>query len=548
MPNQLVFVVIAVVTVAIVIIRNHIKKNRELREQITEKWGKAPKKKYEVSEMESISSYFRNTMGDKKFFIDDITWNDLSMNEVFATINTTQSSVGEEVLYNQLRVPLFDKDELIKIDTTVELLSRKEEERVQIAYYLSKLGKERSACISDFFTHQWKKSNNLIYYRIMALLPILTIVISFFYPAAILAILLSLVANIYIHLQKIRETDYKMYRYSYLLSMIHWAKKITTVELEELKDYYKPVRESVKGFKHLNVRLSDLFPDVLKEYFRIFFLSDVIMVEKVSNTIHSRTDDLVNIYQFVGAMDCYISIASYRESLEYFTKPIFNQSDHKKINFEDIYHPLITNPIANSCEINKSMLLTGSNASGKSTFLKTVAINSILAQTIYTCLSRTYETSFFKTYTSMAMRDNLTGNESYYIVEIKSLKRIIEGIDKDVWSLCFVDEILRGTNTVERIAASSEVLKSLANSNCLCISATHDIELTKILVNHFMNYHFQEEIVNDEILFDYKLYPGRAQTRNAIKLLGIMGYDKEIVQNAEKRAESFLEKGNWSSC
>lgn len=64
----------------------------------------------------------------------------------------------------------------------------------------------------------------------------------------------------------------------------------------------------------------------------------------------------------------------------------------------------------------------------------------------------------------------------------------------------------------------------------------------------FTNYHFQEEIVNDQILFDYKLYLGRAQTRNAIKLLAIMGYDKDTVHNAEKRAEYFLSHGSWSAC
>ena len=103
------------------------------------------------------------------------------------------------------------------------------------------------------------------------------------------------------------------------------------------------------------------------------------------------------------------------------------------------------------------MLLTGSNASGKSTFLKSVALNAILAQTIYTVMADSYRAPYFRIYSSMALKDNLMGNESYFIVEIKSLKRIYESADEKVPMLCLIDEVLRGTNTVERIAASSQI-------------------------------------------------------------------------------------------
>ena len=150
-------------------------------------------------------------------------------------------------------------------------------------------------------------------------------------------------------------------------------------------------------------------------------------------------------------------------------------------------------------------------------------------------------------YTSMALRDSIFRNESYYIVEIKSLKRILDRVNKDIPMLCFIDEVLRGTNTLERIATSSRILASLAMSNCLCFAATHDIELTYILEKYFKNYHFQERISNDQILFDYKLYKGRAISRNAIKLLSILGYSKKITHDAEKAAHEFMTHGEWSN-
>ena len=145
----------------------------------------------------------------------------------------------------------------------------------------------------------------------------------------------------------------------------------------------------------------------------------------------------------------------------------------------------------------------------------------------------------------MALTDNLFGNESYYIVEIKSLKRILDAIGEEIPVLCFVDEVLRGTNTVERIAASSRILHSVANSNALMFAATHDIELTYMLEECFDNYHFEEQILEDKVFFDYQLKQGRATSQNAIALLGMLGYPEEIISKARAAAAHFLKEGEW---
>ena len=145
----------------------------------------------------------------------------------------------------------------------------------------------------------------------------------------------------------------------------------------------------------------------------------------------------------------------------------------------------------------------------------------------------------------MALRDNLSGGESYFIVEIKSLKRIVEAAGKKVPMLCFVDEVLRGTNTIERIAASAQILDALGRMNDICFAATHDIELTQLLKNEWDNYHFQEKVENNQVIFDYKLYKGRAVSRNAIKLLGIIGFENELIDRAAKMAADFELCGQW---
>ena len=112
--------------------------------------------------------------------------------------------------------------------------------------------------------------------------------------------------------------------------------------------------------------------------------------------------------------------------------------------------------------------------------------------------------------------------------------------------LCFVDEVLRGTNTVERIAASAQILEYMTGKQVICFAATHDIELTHILEDYYDNYHFQEEVRDGDIRFDYILYSGRATSRNAIKLLQIMGYDEKVITRAETAAEYFLKAGEWA--
>ena len=111
--------------------------------------------------------------------------------------------------------------------------------------------------------------------------------------------------------------------------------------------------------------------------------------------------------------------------------------------------------------------------------------------------------------------------------------------------LCFVDEVLRGTNTVERIAASSEILKYLKDKNVLCFAATHDIELTYLLEDIYQNCHFEEVLQDGDVSFDYLLKEGRANSRNAIRLLEVIGFDKEVVKRSQQRVDRFLQKGIW---
>ena len=147
----------------------------------------------------------------------------------------------------------------------------------------------------------------------------------------------------------------------------------------------------------------------------------------------------------------------------------------------------------------------------------------------------------------MALRDDIRTGESYFIVEIRSLKRILEAASDDsgIPVLCCVDEVLRGTNTIERISASAQILLQLSSLPIQVFAATHDIELTGLLKEMYENYHFSETIKCDDVTFSYQLQEGPADTRNAIRLLRTLGYDDAIADQAEERAVRFTKTGHW---
>jgi DNA mismatch repair ATPase MutS len=283
-------------------------------------------------------------------------------------------------------------------------------------------------------------------------------------------------------------------------------------------------------------------------YINLTFHTDLIQFGTMVREMRNHLDAFETLTDTIGILEASIAVSSFRAMMEDWCEPELEKTKELYLETEEIYHPMIDEPVKNSIKAEKGVLLTGSNASGKSTFLKTIAINGLLAQTIHTVLADSWKGSFCQIYSSMALKDDLLSQESYYMVEIKSLKRILDRREDDVPLLCFVDEVLRGTNTVERIAASAQILKSMEKEGVLCFAATHDIELTYLLEEGYDNYHFQEEVKKDDILFNYVLYKGRATSRNAIRLLGIIGYEKEIIRAAERTAEQFLNTGEWHLC
>ena len=277
------------------------------------------------------------------------------------------------------------------------------------------------------------------------------------------------------------------------------------------------------------------FVSIAQEYFSILFLNETRAFHRILAHMESHRNDLHELFDTLGEIDALQAIASFRDGLPYYCKPTFI-SLPPSIDLHDVFHPLLQSPVPNSISlVDRDCIITGSNMSGKSTFLRTLGVSTVLAQTVLTCPAKRYRACFFRVLTSLSLRDDLLQGKSYYLVEADRLLSMIRSSEGDIPTLCLIDEILRGTNTAERVAASIEILLFLAQQNALVVAATHDLDLVASVSNTYDSYYFDVIVDVTDVQFDYKLHPGKTYARTAISLLEVLQYPTAIVENARRR-------------
>lgn len=552
----LVFFALVIIIAVYVTVTNNRRKQNLIIKKLKNGWGKPSQRKYSGEDYECISHYFKRNEDENS--IDDITWNDLGMDAVFCMMNNTNSSAGQEYLYKMLRCPNADIQSLKKLDKLASDFDKNAAKRLDIQKIFVWIGRAKHISISDYcdVVVGLEKKSNVLHYASML----------FILAAVIFTCTISPVLGIWLCIAAIAFSIITYYKYkaavdryficvNHIVKLLMGAKKITALNIDFLGEYNDKLKNISEELSDITKRswlletgnVDGSIAEILLDYLRMLTHVDLIKFNNLIKLFNDKEDYIYELIDTLGFIEASISVASFRCMLGSWCVPEFRKDNDMQLEVRNVYHPLITKPVANSINTKHNVLLTGSNASGKSTFLKTIAINALLSQTIYTSVSEYYRAPVYRIYSSMALRDDLSSSNSYYIVEIKSLKRMLDAASKEGHPvLMFVDEVLRGTNTVERIAASSEILKSIRTDKALVFAATHDVELTSLLRGKYDNYHFQEEVTDDEVVFDFKLYTGSATTRNAIKLLKTIGYDSTIINAAERSAGYFLNNGKWN--
>jgi DNA mismatch repair ATPase MutS len=248
---------------------------------------------------------------------------------------------------------------------------------------------------------------------------------------------------------------------------------------------------------------------------------------KWHNLNHNKLNDWLEV---ISETDALISLANFANNHPEFIFPEIHEGGFA-FQAEKMGHPLLhkNKRVCNNFEINgwaKVMIITGANMAGKSTFLRTVGVNLILARTgAPVCAERMVFTPI-EIYTNMRTTDSLLKDESYFFAELKRIKGVLDLLQKGERIFVILDEMLKGTNSVDKLNGSKELIRKLLELKAVSLIATHDLKLSEMedeFPQQVFNKCFEIRIENDELVFDYKLSNGVTQTMNATFLMRKMG-------------------------
>lgn len=477
--------------------------------------------------------------------VDDITWNDLGMDDIFIEADHTDSFAGEQYLYSVMRRLDANESELAERDRRAGFFDKNEEKRNKVRKALYKLGQSPSGFflidnIDDIGSRHLKHRAVFIILPLVLIACILAAVITRIPIFALIAVTLVAV-NMIVHTLVKGSIDVSMQTIFNAVAVINTAKTLTEIVPDMSGDTGAELKKLSGVMKRSAYIVAEKMAEVTNNtvmnivFFVLnIFMLDLIFFDLIIDELIDKTKNFMNVFRFTGSIDCAVSLASYRRYAEDICIPEFSADN--RMSIKGVYHPLIVNAVRNDMDYSRNTIITGSNASGKSTFIKSAAIALILGQTLHICHGESAVIPRCGVMTSMAVRDDVLSGESYYIREIRYLKRMVELCGSGRTMFLAVDEILRGTNTRERIAASKAVMEYFSDQNCMVIVATHDTELAEYFRDKCDNFHFCETVSEGDVVFDYKLHEGISATSNAIRLLGAMGFPEDIVSAAQSYA------------
>lgn len=279
--------------------------------------------------------------------------------------------------------------------------------------------------------------------------------------------------------------------------------------------------------------------DIRLNHFAFFFLNtlflwDLHQLLALNKWKEKNQINLSSWFTIIAQTEYSCSLATLAFNKPHWTFPAIT-NDFFHIDGKSIGHPLLKENISvtNSFSLQgqgKIAIVTGSNMGGKSTFLRSLGVNTVLALMGAPVCSEAFSVSHIHLMSSMRVADNLSESTSTFYAELKKLKTIIEAVNTHKPVFILLDEILRGTNSLDRHVGSVALLKQFIQHNAVAVIATHDIELAKLETDYplaVQNYHFDVQAKGNELYFDYKLKEGICQSMNASVLMKSIGIEME---------------------
>jgi len=474
--------------------------------------------------------------------VDDCTWNDLNMNTLYEKMDFTSTTAGEQMLYSVLRNPCYKEEELNKREEIFKYFKENKIIKDNISKELFKIGSCAHNITESLDSSHENSKQKSIFFSILALIYLISL-ISFIatWSKILLFITIGLtVYNIFLHFKVTFKYNDQIESLLYLGKVVNSIKNFqkltenTPYDVDNRFDYLDSKLTKIGDKTKTIARLEGL--NLTGDYINIVFLIKERKFFQLVDDLKLAENEIYELHELIGLLDAYLSVVDYRDSLDSYCIPEF--TDEKFVlEAVDVNHPLLVDGVCNSFKLDsKGIAITGSNMSGKSTFLRTIGINAITGQTINTCSSEKFKSSFYKIISSISLSDDINDGRSYYHSEAEAIKRVVKESNGDVTILSLVDEIFKGTNPVERISAASEILNYISCKNVVSFVTTHDMNLLPLLES-YNNYFFTETIENNTLNFDYKIREGISPNGNATKILEIIGYPSHLIKRIYNRIE-----------
>ena len=466
-------------------------------------------------------------------------------NSLFQNLNRTYTFIGKKILSQRL-LGILPNNEILLNQSAIKELSKDLDWRQKFAAFAKSAADNES-----FYTTllRWCSFNSESLSRISVVLsfalPILlwsTLGLYFITSNTIFLSIFSFIftvnlgflglftKRILLENTQSPNIDKVIKQYGLLLEIIE--KK--DFESEKLKGLQQKLTTSdgtasakIKQLSELFSRMDSIGNIISAVLFNGLFLFHFHNLRAIIQWKKSNALALENWLEVIGEFEMLNSLANFSFNNPQFAFPTLNSN--YEISFSNVSHPLLNenSRIGNDISFNPQAftILTGSNMSGKSTFLRSLGVNMVLAGIGAPVCANQANVHPLSVLVSMRLSDSLSDSESYFYAEIKRLKLIIDALN-DQCSFVLLDEILRGTNSDDKRNGTIEFIKNIINKNAIGVIATHDIEVcltTDEFPNQLTNRCFEVEISNDDLHFDYKLYNGICKNKSATFLMKKMG-------------------------
>jgi hypothetical protein len=482
---------------------------------------------------------------DKHFYTSDLDiFGSMSL---FQLMNRAATGPGIAKLAGWLSAPA-KKDIILERQAAIKEIAGKNQWKLEFQTLLLFANKTDSNQLKGLFNYLYTPLNIpgeamlIKYIRIAPFLLLAAIIGGFFWPIAELAALLLAAANLIIVASKgsyiarssaIADKISKVLSgYSVVFDKIEkedWQAANNNALTRKIKENQtsKNIAALAKLIDKLSYNLIMVVGFILN-VFLLWALKQTIAIEQWKRNNHENLEDAFDV---IAEFEALASIAGLEFNYPEWTTPQIEDSEAYTLVAKNIAHPLINskNRVTNDYELTDTFkidIITGSNMAGKSTFLRTIGVNTVLALCGAPVCAESMRVSVITMVSYMRIKDSLNESTSTFKAELDRLQMLLAAVEQEYKVFFLIDEMLRGTNSVDKYLGSKAVIEQLIAKKGVGMVATHDLEMAKLETAHpdyVRNYHFDIQVINGEMLFDYKMKHGECKTFNATLLLKQIG-------------------------